>query len=106
VPRRIRVVRPLPILVPQLRAILVAPRPRTREEPPPDILAASEPPVITSDRPVAILAAERSPAGAGWLDTTARADPNLAASLTKCAADMILPDVLMADRVTFVWPMA
>jgi hypothetical protein len=38
--------------------------------------------------------------------TTERADPNLMASLTKCAADTISPDVLMADRVTFVWPMA
>jgi hypothetical protein len=52
-----------------------------------------------------LLLAERPPA-VGLPDTTTRAGPNLMASLTKCAADTISPDVLMADRVTFIWPMA
>jgi hypothetical protein len=55
---------------------------------------------------LAVLAAAQPPVVVDSPRTTAKADPNLTASPMKCAADTISPGVLMADRVTFIWPMA
>jgi hypothetical protein len=64
-------------------------------------MARRPPVVLPADLLVPVLLLAESP-----LADSRDADPNLMASLTKCAADTISPDVLMADRVTFIWPMA